>query len=177
MAIKENHWIVSFIDVGQYKLSSWQSIFLLSEGLDTSASIFFSYAAALILSFHSWSNVGWLISFIRVTTYALNILIIISFLSFYSVWIYEEFKLLFDTKFLSVFDVEVIVLIHVMNLFELSVSSALFLCFISFGSFAKLLTLHSKIVNPFEKCYSDILLGRFNMTTEFMFFKKSMTRH
>ena len=55
MERKGNHWIVSFIEVDQYGLLSWWSY--------TSASIFFSYAAASRLSFHSWSNVGWFISF------------------------------------------------------------------------------------------------------------------
>ena len=58
-----------------------------------------------------------------------------------------------------------------MNLSGLSVSYAWVICFTSFESFAKLLSWYSKIVNPIEKYYSDILLGNFNMTAEFMFFK------
>ena len=54
---KGNHQIVSFIEVGQYKLLSRQSIYFLSEGLYKLA-YFFSYTAALRLIFHSWSNVG-----------------------------------------------------------------------------------------------------------------------
>ena len=125
---------------------------------------FFSYAAAPRLSFHSWSNAGWLIYFNRVTTYALNMLIIISFLLLNSVWIYEKCKILFTTKFLSVFFVEGIVLIHVTTLSALSVSHAWVLCFILFGSFFKWLVLNFYTVNPFEKQYSNILLGHFNMT-------------
>ena len=60
-----------------------------------------------------------------------------------------------------------------MTLSELSDSSSWILCFNSFRSFSKLLTLHSKIANPFEKYYSNILLGHFNMTTESMFFNKA----
>ena len=60
---------------------------------------------------------------------------------------------------------------HIMTLYEMSVSSAWIISFTSFGSFAKLLSFHSKIVNHFEKYYSNILLGNFNMATEFMFFK------
>ena len=63
------------------------------------------------------------------------------------------------------FDVERIVLIHVMTLYELYVASELVLCFTSCGSFAKLLSLHYKEVNPFENYYSNILLGNFIMTT------------
>ena len=72
---------------------------------------------------------------------------------------------------LKCFDVEVIVLIHVMTLSKLSVSYALVLCFTSFEKNSKLLSFHSKIVNPFEKYYSNTLLRNFNMTTVFMFFK------
>ena len=60
-----------------------------------------------------------------------------------------------------------------MNFSELSISSEWIICFTSFGSFTKLLTLHSKIVNPFEKYYSKYFFGNFNMTTEFMFFKNT----
>ena len=94
----------------------------------------FSYPAASRLSFHYWSNAVWLISFNRITSFALNMLIIVSFLSLNYVLIQKEFKLLFPTKFLSVFDEEVIVLIHVINLSESSVSSAWNFLFTSFGS-------------------------------------------
>ena len=65
-------------------------------------------------------------------------------------------------------------LIHVMNVSKLSVSSACILSFTSFGSFPKLLTLHYKIVNNFDKQYSKILLGNLNITTEFMFLKNPL---
>ena len=39
--IKGNHWIVSFIEFGQYKLLSWQSIYFSSEGLYSLSPIFF----------------------------------------------------------------------------------------------------------------------------------------
>ena len=57
----------------------------LSEGLDMLASIFLAYDAASILSFHSWSNEGWLIYFNRGTTYAPKLLIIVYLLSLNSV--------------------------------------------------------------------------------------------
>ena len=50
------------------------------EGLYTLASIFISYTAPSIFSFHYWSNSGWLIYFNRDTTYAINILIILLFI-------------------------------------------------------------------------------------------------
>ena len=121
---KGNHWIVSFIVVGQYKSLKWQSIYFSSEVLDMLESIFLSYVAASRLSFHSWRNYGWLVSFNRNKTFALKMLIIIFFLSLNYLWILEEWKLLFATKFFSVFVVEVIVLIQVMNLSEFSISSA-----------------------------------------------------
>ena len=86
MARKVNHWIVSFIVFFQYKSLSWQSKNI-SEGLDMLASIFLSYAAASILSFHYWINAGWLIYFNRLSIYALNMLTIISLLALKSLWI------------------------------------------------------------------------------------------
>ena len=87
MVRKGNHWIVSFIVVGQYKSLSWRSIYFLSEVLNMLASIFISYASASRLSLHSWSNAGWLVSFNRGTTYEINMLIVILFLSLNYVWI------------------------------------------------------------------------------------------
>ena len=101
----------------------------------------------------------------------LNMLIIIYFFSLNSVGIYEECKQFFTTKFLSVFDVEENVLIYFMTLSELFISSPWILCFTSFISLANLLTLHSKIANPYNKYYSNILLGHFNTTTESVLFK------
>ena len=63
MVRKWDHWIVSFIEVGQYKSLSWRSISFLLEGLYKLASIYFIYAAASILSFRYWNNAGWLIYF------------------------------------------------------------------------------------------------------------------
>ena len=54
---------------------------LFLEGSYRLASIFISYSAASKFIFHFWSNSGWLIYFIRGSTYALKMLIIISFLS------------------------------------------------------------------------------------------------
>ena len=87
MVVKGDHIILSFVDVGNYMLLSWQSIYVLSEFLDRLESILFSYTSASRLSFRYWINSGWLISFNRGTTYALNMLIIISFLSLNYFWI------------------------------------------------------------------------------------------
>ena len=80
MVIKGNQWIVSFIEVSQYKFLSWRSINFLAEGVYTLA--FFSYAAASRLSFHSWINSGWFISFDKGSTYVLKLLFMMSYFSF-----------------------------------------------------------------------------------------------
>ena len=87
MARKGNQLIVSFIEFWQYQLLSWRSIYFLDEGLYTLAYIFFSYAVASRLSFHSWINSGWLIWFNKGSTYVMKMLFIISYLSLYLVWI------------------------------------------------------------------------------------------
>ena len=61
---------------------------------------------------------------------------------------------------------EGIVVEHIIILSELSVTYASILSFISDGSFSKLILLQSKLMNPFEKYYSNILLGHFSITTE-----------
>ena len=135
-----------------------------TESLDTLASIFIFYTAASILSICSWNNAGYFVSFNSGTAYKLNMSILIPFI----IKLYLNIgiiKKLFTTNLFSVFYVDGIFLMHVMTFSELSASSAWIICFTSFVSFAKLLTLHSKIVNPFDKYYSDILLGNFNMTT------------
>ena len=63
------------------------------------------------------------------------------------------------------FDVEGILVAHVMTLSELSVYYAWIMYFTSYGSFSKLLVLHSKRVNTVEEYYFNSLLGHFNTTT------------
>ena len=65
MTRKGNHWILYFIDVGQYKSLSWRLISFFSECLYRLESIYFSYSVASWFSFHYWSNDGWLIYFNR----------------------------------------------------------------------------------------------------------------
>ena len=87
MAKKGNQWIVSFIEVVQYKSLSWRSISFLAECLCTLASILFSYASALRLSLHYWVNAGLLKSSHNGSIYVMEVLFMIYSLSLYSVWI------------------------------------------------------------------------------------------
>ena len=84
---KGNHWILYLMLIGQYGFLSWKLINFLSEGLFTLASIIFSYAEESILIFHSCTNGGWLISFDKGSKYVLNVLLILSSLPLYIVWI------------------------------------------------------------------------------------------
>ena len=74
-------------------------------------------------------------------------------------------------KFFSIFEVEGMVVEHIMNMYELVVTSALTLSFTSSRSLFKLFSSKLKITNPLLKYYSNILLGHLSMTTDSLLFK------